>query len=84
MGLVMTGETIEAVKEMKRNQDELNDTVEGFARRLAMGVIPELNKFSKALLKSGDSIDDFSGNKLFDFRKNRHRIYSFCSTHTKQ
>jgi hypothetical protein len=66
MGLVMTGETIEAVKEMKRNQDELNDTVEGFARRLAMGVIPELNKFSKALLKSGDSIDDFSGNKLFE------------------
>ena len=64
MGLVMTDETIEAVKEMKRNQDELNDTVEGFARRLASGVIPELNKFTKALNASGDSVDDFAGNAL--------------------
>ena len=49
MGLVMTSDTVKAVQEMKKAQDELNDTWEGASRRIMSQVIPALNEMGKRL-----------------------------------
>jgi hypothetical protein len=49
MGLVMTSDTVKAVQDMKKAQDELNDTWEGASRRIMAQVIPALNEMGKRL-----------------------------------
>lgn len=48
-GMVITDETVASVQELKRNQDELNDTMEGLGRAIASAVIPKLNDATHAL-----------------------------------
>lgn len=66
MGLVITDETVKAVQEMKKAQDELNDTWEGASRRIMAQVIPALNEMGKRLTDP----KAFSGDALVIAKKN--------------